>query len=81
MPVGEILDVLSVAIGGIIGALAGKRLSEEFKKKIILKPVVMRFIYIKLFPNRFSDSVHLRQRECRLFQLLLQLQCFWEGRL
>ena len=36
MPIGEILDVLSVFTGGIIGSLAGKRLSGEFKEKITL---------------------------------------------
>lgn len=34
MPTGIIINVLSVAIGGIIGAFAGKKLSLEFKEKI-----------------------------------------------
>lgn len=36
MPVGVIVNVLAVALGGIIGAEGGRRLSEEFKQKLNL---------------------------------------------
>ena len=36
MPIGVICNVLSVALGGIIGAFGGKKLSEEFKQKLNL---------------------------------------------
>ena len=36
MPIGVICNVLSVALGGIIGAFGGRRLSEEFKQKLNL---------------------------------------------
>ena len=36
MPIGVICNVLAVALGGVIGAVGGKRLSEEFKQKLNL---------------------------------------------
>ena len=36
MPIGVICNVLSVALGGVIGAAGGQRLSEEFKQKLNL---------------------------------------------
>ena len=36
MPVGVICNVLAVALGGVLGSLGGKRLSEEFKQKLNL---------------------------------------------
>ena len=36
MPIGVICNVLAVALGGVIGAAGGKRLSEEFKQKLNL---------------------------------------------
>ena len=36
MPIGVICNVLAVALGGLIGAADGKRLSEEFKQKLNL---------------------------------------------
>ena len=36
MPIGVICNVLAVALGGLIGAAGGKRLSEEFKQKLNL---------------------------------------------
>ena len=34
MPIGVICNVLAVAAGGVLGALGGKRLSEEFRQKL-----------------------------------------------
>lgn len=34
MPIGIIINVISVIIGGILGAVLGNRLSEEFKEKL-----------------------------------------------
>ena len=36
MPIGVICNVLAVALGGVIGAAGGKRLSEEFRQKLNL---------------------------------------------
>lgn len=36
MPVGVICNVLAVVLGGVIGAVGGKRLSEEFRQKLNL---------------------------------------------
>ena len=36
MPIGVICDALAVAIGGVIGSLAGNKLSDEFKEKLNL---------------------------------------------
>lgn len=36
MPIGVICNVLAVALGGVIGAVGGRRLSEEFKQKLNL---------------------------------------------
>ncbi|MBQ3704827.1 MAG: DUF554 domain-containing protein [Clostridia bacterium] len=36
MPIGVICNVLAVILGGILGSLGGKKLSEEFKQKLIL---------------------------------------------
>lgn len=36
MPIGVICNVLAVALGGVIGAAGGQRLSEEFKQKLNL---------------------------------------------
>ena len=36
MPIGIICNVLAVALGGVIGAVGGKKLSEEFKQKLNL---------------------------------------------
>ena len=36
MPVGVICNVLSVALGGVLGAVLGKRLSEAFREKLNL---------------------------------------------
>lgn len=36
MPIGVICNVLAVAIGGVIGSLAGNKLSREFKEKLNL---------------------------------------------
>ena len=36
MPIGVICNVLAVAIGGVIGAKAGNRMSQEFKEKLNL---------------------------------------------
>lgn len=36
MPIGVICNVLAVALGGIIGAVGGKKMSEEFKQKLNL---------------------------------------------
>ena len=36
MPIGVICNVLSVAVGGVIGAVAGSKLSAEFKEKLNL---------------------------------------------
>ena len=34
MPIGVIINAVSVAIGGILGALVGNKLNEDFKTKI-----------------------------------------------
>lgn len=36
MPIGVIVNVLTVALGGVIGSVAGSRLSEEMKRKLNL---------------------------------------------
>ena len=36
MPIGVICNVLAVVLGGVIGAVGGRRLSEEFKQKLNL---------------------------------------------
>ena len=36
MPIGVICNVLAVALGGLIGSLAGSKLSQEFKEKLNL---------------------------------------------
>lgn len=36
MPIGVICNVLAVALGGVIGAVGGRKLSEEFKQKLNL---------------------------------------------
>lgn len=36
MPIGVICNVLAVALGGVIGAFGGRRLSEAFKQKLNL---------------------------------------------
>ena len=36
MPVGVIINALSVVFGGIVGALAGKKLTAEFKANLTL---------------------------------------------
>ncbi|MBQ8954845.1 MAG: DUF554 family protein, partial [Clostridia bacterium] len=36
MPIGVICNVLAVAVGGVIGAAGGQKISREFKEKLNL---------------------------------------------
>ena len=36
MPIGIIIDVSALALGGLVGSLLGNRLSDEFKEKMNL---------------------------------------------
>lgn len=48
MPVGIIINCLSVALGGICGTLAGRKLSEDFKTQLNMV-LVMPFSWLWSF--------------------------------
>lgn len=62
MPVGVIVDAVAVIIGGVVGALAGSRLKDEFKDSMNLILGCCSTIHNFLYPVyvRRADFASLR---------------------